>query len=131
MNFYVLVNSFFYFLIWNALFIPNTDNYTLVICMSFLLLSPAPIVREFSQSTKDDRWLYRGFKGHPYDRALIIVAVATGLLGGAGAWGMELIKDNDLFTAAALIGSTILNAILVAVIQFVLFVKLKRSEGKK
>ena len=128
MNFYVLINSAIYVLAWNLVFFFGSEVPTLVIGWSFLLFAPLFFISEVSRG-KDDRWFYRSFKDNPYDRFLIVISVLTGIVGGALSWIVDLMKGHDLYTMIAFGIFTVLNAILVAAIQFALYVKLKRREG--
>lgn len=131
MNFYILINSSIYWMAWNAWLMPQSEVPSLVFGWSLLLFTPLLIISEFSRNAKVDKWLYRSFKSHVYDRLMVSASSGTGVIGVGLCFVFGLFIQGD-WIIFCLVGITILNAVGLAGTQFFLYMRLLKTmrDGK-
>jgi len=128
MNLYILINSAAYVVVWNVAFIVGSEVKSLVLAASLLLFSPLFLLSELGRG-KEDKWIYRSFKKTKYDAILLWVASITGALGGLSSIVCKHFQGG-LFFIFWLIGLTVINALVLGLMQLVFFQRLKAADAR-
>jgi hypothetical protein len=127
MNFYILINSIIYFLGWNLYFLPKSEVPSLVLGWSLLLFAPLFIISELSKNSNIDKCFYRSFRGHRFDRLMIVCSVFSGVVGLLSAFVFGAQIFEGLFVHG-LVGLIILNTLFVGGLQFLLYSRLLKQQ---